>query len=109
MSAQIPTFYKKNYNLWKRKIMLIIKIINPLYLGILENGHFIRQTYIPETRTVQTVRLTKKVKWNIKNNSEQLTRPLKSVMYSVKKLSKNQYLVYLIFIELINIIKFYMI
>ena len=48
-SIKIPTFDKEHYTLWKRKMTLFIKTANPLYLGILENGPFIPQSYVPET------------------------------------------------------------
>lgn len=44
-NIKIPTFDKKNYNLQKRKIMLLIKTGNLLYSSILENRP---QTYIHE-------------------------------------------------------------
>ncbi|KAL8113782.1 hypothetical protein AgCh_020907 [Apium graveolens] len=47
MSAQklsnikTPVFEKVNYTLWKKKVMLFIRMDNPLYLEILKHGPFI--------------------------------------------------------------------
>ncbi|KAK1380496.1 hypothetical protein POM88_027240 [Heracleum sosnowskyi] len=53
-SIKIPAFDKENYNVWKRKSMLFIKAANPLYLGILQNGHFVPRKEI-EASTVDGV------------------------------------------------------
>ena len=53
-SIKIPPFDKENYRLWKKKMTLFIKVANPMYMGILENGLFVPQKliseYVTETR-----------------------------------------------------------
>ncbi|KAK1388841.1 hypothetical protein POM88_017019 [Heracleum sosnowskyi] len=48
-SIKIAAFDKENYSIWKRKILLFIKAVNPLYPGILENGPFIPRKEIEAT------------------------------------------------------------
>ena len=50
-SIKIPPFDKENYNIWKKNITLLIKAANQLYMGILENGHFVPQKMILESLT----------------------------------------------------------
>ncbi|KAL8101041.1 hypothetical protein AgCh_033067 [Apium graveolens] len=39
-SIKIPTFDKANYPLWKKKMLLFIRMANPLYIQILKNRPF---------------------------------------------------------------------
>ena len=56
----IPLFDKENYNLWKKKMTLLIRAANPLYMGILENGSFVPQKLIPEFVTETGERIPQK-------------------------------------------------
>lgn len=40
-NIKIPSFDKANYTLRKKKMILFIRMANPMYVGILKNGHFI--------------------------------------------------------------------
>ena len=46
-SIKIPVFDKANYTLWKKKMLLFIKMANPMYIEILKNGPFVPQTMVP--------------------------------------------------------------
>ena len=46
---KIPTFDKANYTLQKKKMMMFIKIANPLYIQILKDGSFIPTVRIEES------------------------------------------------------------
>ena len=48
-SIKIPTFDKANYTLWKKKMMLFIKMANPFYIQILKNGPFIPMVRVEES------------------------------------------------------------
>ena len=48
-SIKIPAFDKANYNLWKKKKLMFIKMSNPMYIKILKNGPFVPQTMVPST------------------------------------------------------------
>ncbi|KAL8135691.1 hypothetical protein AgCh_010355 [Apium graveolens] len=48
-SIKIPTFDKANYTLWKKKMMMFIKMANPLYVQILKNGPFIPMVRVEES------------------------------------------------------------
>ena len=48
-SIKIPAFDKANYNLWKKKMLMFIKMANPMYIEILKNGPFVPQTMVPAT------------------------------------------------------------
>ncbi|KAL8149559.1 hypothetical protein AgCh_006529 [Apium graveolens] len=48
-SIKIPTFDKANYTLWKKKMMLFIKMANPFYIQILKNGPFIPMVGVEES------------------------------------------------------------
>ena len=58
-SIKIPPFDKENYSLWK-KMTLLIRTANPLYMGILENGLFVPQKLIPESITETGERIPQK-------------------------------------------------
>ena len=48
-SIKIPTFDKANYTLWKKKMMLFIRMANPFYIQILKNGPFIPMVRVEES------------------------------------------------------------
>ncbi|KAL8111634.1 hypothetical protein AgCh_019381 [Apium graveolens] len=48
-SIKIPTFDKSNYTLWKKKMMLFIRMTNPLYVQILKNGPFTPMERVEES------------------------------------------------------------
>ncbi|KAL8102972.1 hypothetical protein AgCh_027488 [Apium graveolens] len=48
-SIKIPPFDKANYTLWKKKILLFIRMANHLYIGILKNGPFTPVVRVEET------------------------------------------------------------
>ena len=48
-SIKIHVFDKANYTLWKKKMLLFIKMANPMYLDILKNGPFVSQTTVHAT------------------------------------------------------------
>ncbi|KAL8155673.1 hypothetical protein AgCh_000901 [Apium graveolens] len=47
-SIKIPTFDETNYTLWKKKMMLFIRMANPLYIQILKNGPFTPMVRVEE-------------------------------------------------------------
>ena len=48
-SIKIPPFDKANYTLWKKKMLLFIRMANHLYIGILKNGPFTPVVRVEET------------------------------------------------------------
>ena len=48
-SIKIPTSDKANYTLWKKKMMLFIRMANLLYIQILKNGPFIPMVRVEES------------------------------------------------------------
>ncbi|KAL8147007.1 hypothetical protein AgCh_004650 [Apium graveolens] len=48
-SIKIPPFDKANYTLWKKKMLLFIRMTNHLYIGILKNGPFTAVVRVEET------------------------------------------------------------
>ncbi|KAL8103438.1 hypothetical protein AgCh_027859 [Apium graveolens] len=48
-NIKIPTFDKANYTLWKKKMMLFIRMDNPLYIQILKNGPFTPMVRVEES------------------------------------------------------------
>ena len=48
-SIKIPAFDMATYTLWKKKMLLFIKMANPMYPDILKNGPFFHQTMVPAT------------------------------------------------------------
>ncbi|KAL8125297.1 hypothetical protein AgCh_012834 [Apium graveolens] len=48
-SIKIPTFDKANYTLWKKKMLLFIRMANPLYIQIFKNGPFTPMVRVKET------------------------------------------------------------
>ena len=48
-SIKIPPFDKGNYTLWKKKMLLFIKMANHLYIQILKNGPFIPMVRVDES------------------------------------------------------------
>ena len=46
---KIPAFDKTNCTSWKKKIMLFLRMANPLYIQILKNGPFIPMERIEES------------------------------------------------------------
>ena len=56
-SIKVPPSDRTNYNLWKKKMMLFIKVSNPLYVGILLNGPYILMEVVVESNTTAGVRI----------------------------------------------------
>ena len=48
-SIKIPTFDKTNYTLWKKKMLLFIRMANHLYIQILKNGPFTPMVRVEES------------------------------------------------------------
>ncbi|KAL8146339.1 hypothetical protein AgCh_004181 [Apium graveolens] len=48
-SIKIPPFDKANYTLWKKKMLLFIRMANHLYIGIFKNGPFTPVVRVEET------------------------------------------------------------
>ncbi|KAL8125083.1 hypothetical protein AgCh_012669 [Apium graveolens] len=48
-NIKIPAFDKTNYTLWKMKMLLFIKMANPLYVQILKNGSFTPMERVEES------------------------------------------------------------
>ena len=48
-SIKIPPFDKASYTLWKKKMLLFIRMVNHLYIGILKNGPFTPVVRVEET------------------------------------------------------------
>ncbi|KAL8149019.1 hypothetical protein AgCh_006148 [Apium graveolens] len=48
-SIKIPAFDKINYTLWKKKMMMFLRMANPLYIQILKNGPFTPMERIEES------------------------------------------------------------
>ncbi|KAL8124155.1 hypothetical protein AgCh_011965 [Apium graveolens] len=49
ISIKIPTFDRSNYTFWKKKMMLFIRMANPLYIQILKNGPFTPMVRVEES------------------------------------------------------------
>lgn len=47
-SIKISLFDKEHYNFWKMTMLLFVKIDNPIYAEILNNGSFIPHKEVPE-------------------------------------------------------------
>ena len=48
-SIKVPAFDKTNYTLWKKKMLLFIRMANHLYIQILKNGPFIPMVRVEES------------------------------------------------------------
>ena len=49
LGIKVPPFDRDDYNNWKKKMILFIRVDNLMYIEILENGMFIPIKIIPET------------------------------------------------------------
>ena len=49
LGIKVPPFDKDDYNNWKMKMLLYIRVANPMFIGILENGPFVPMKIIPES------------------------------------------------------------
>ena len=49
LGIKVPPFDKDDYNNWKMKMLLYVRVANPMYIRILENGPFMPMKIIPES------------------------------------------------------------
>ena len=47
-SVKIPPFDKDNYDMWKRKMLLFIKVAHPKYIRVLTTGPILHMVHVEE-------------------------------------------------------------
>ena len=57
-NIKVPPFERVNYNLWKKKMTMFLKALNPMFLGILEKGLGTPMKMSSETTCVDVVKTT---------------------------------------------------
>ena len=57
-NIKVPPFERVNYNLWKKKMTMFLKAVNPKFLGILEKGLVTPKKVSFETTGVDDVKAT---------------------------------------------------
>lgn len=56
-SFKVPPLDRVHYNLWKKKMTLFINASNSLYVEILHNGPYVSMKTVPESTSVEGVRI----------------------------------------------------